>query len=65
MLEFDAAAVEAAMLAATRQRAGRSVDMRDTQIAGIALAHRAQIATRNVKHFADLAVPVIDPCNAQ
>ncbi len=66
VLEFDvAAAVEAATLAAVRQRAGRTVDIRDTQIAGIALAHRAQIATRNVKHFADLAVPVIDPWNPQ
>ena len=62
VLEFDSvAAVEAAELAATRQRAGRSVDIRDTQIAGIALARRATLATRNIKHFADLAVPVIDP----
>jgi len=30
-----AAAVEAASLAAARQKSGRSVDMRDTQIAGI------------------------------
>jgi predicted nucleic acid-binding protein len=66
VLEFDsAAAVEAATLAAVRQRAGRPVDMRDTQIAGIALAHRAQIATRNVRHFTDLTVAVIDPWNAQ
>lgn len=66
VLEFDsAAAVEAATLAAVRQRAGRTVDIRDTQIAGIALAHRAEIATRNVKHFADLTVRVIDPWNAQ
>jgi predicted nucleic acid-binding protein len=66
VLEFDSvAAVEAATLAAVRQRAGRPVDMRDTQIAGIALAHRARIATRNLRHFADLAVPVIDPWNAQ
>jgi toxin FitB len=66
VLEFDsAAAVEAATLAAARQRAGRSVDMRDTQIAGIALARHAHIATRNVKHFADLAVTVVDPWNAQ
>jgi predicted nucleic acid-binding protein len=38
-LDFDsAAATEAASLAAARQRSGRPVDMRDTQIAGIALA---------------------------
>lgn len=57
----DAAAMEAAALAATRQRAGRPVDFRDTQIAGIVLARRASLATRNVRHFADLAVRVLNP----
>ena len=33
-------------------------------IAGIALARRAAIATRNVRHFADLDVSVIDPWSA-
>lgn len=62
VLDFDsAAATEAAALAAARQRAGRTVDMRDTQIAGIALARRATLATRNVRHFQDLSVTVIDP----
>lgn len=62
VLDFDsAAATEAAVLAAARQRAGRSVDMRDTQIAGIALARRATLATRNVRHFQDLSVTVVDP----
>lgn len=62
ILDFDAAAaIEAASLAAERQRAGRPVDMRDTQIAGIAVARRATLATRNVKHFRDLKVPVVDP----
>ena len=62
VLDFDsAAATEAALLAATRQKAGRPVDMRDTQIAGIALARRATVATRNVRHFRDLNVPVVDP----
>ena len=62
VLDFDsAAAAEAASLAATRQKAGRAVDMRDTQIAGIALARRATLATRHVRHFADLNVQVIDP----
>lgn len=57
----DAAATEAATLAATRQRAGHPVDFRDTQIAGIVLARRASLATRNVRHFADLAVRVVNP----
>jgi len=62
VLGFDAAAaLEAAMLAAARQRAGRPADLRDTQIAGIAAARRASIATRNLRHFQDLSVPVINP----
>ena len=65
VLDFDsAAATEAASLAAERQKAGRPVDMRDTQIAGIALARRATLATRNVRHFRDLKVPVVDPWKA-
>ena len=62
VLVFDAAAaLEAALLAAARQHAGRAVDLRDTQIAGIATARRASIATRNLRHFQDLSVPVINP----
>ena len=66
VLDFDGdAATEAALLAAERQKAGRPVDMRDTQIAGIALARHATLATRNVRHFQDLKVPVVDPWVAQ
>ena len=62
VLDFDrAAAAAAASVAATRQKAGRPVDMRDTQIAGISLARHATLATRNVRHFADLTVPIVDP----
>jgi predicted nucleic acid-binding protein len=65
VLDFDsAAATVAAVLAATRQKAGRPVDVRDTQIAGIALARRATLATRNVRHFRDLKVPVVNPWQA-
>jgi predicted nucleic acid-binding protein len=65
VLDFDSlAAVSAARLAADRQRAGRAVDLRDTLIAGIALARRATIATRNTRHFEGLDVPVVDPWNA-
>ena len=65
VLDFDGvAATEAAALAATRQKAGRTIDMRDTQIAGIALARRATLATRNVKHFQDLNITVVDPWEA-
>lgn len=62
VLPFDSAAAEqAALLAARRQQAGQPVDMRDTQIAGIALSRRATLATRNVRHFGDLNVPVVNP----
>lgn len=65
VLAFDtAAATEAASLAAERQKAGRPVDFRDTQIAGIALSRRATLATRNTRHFQDLRVPVVDPWQA-
>jgi toxin FitB len=65
ILDFDvAAATAAAVIAADRQRSGRPVDMRDTQIAGIALARRATLATRNVPHFKDLTIPVVDPWTA-
>lgn len=62
VLDFDsAAATEAASLAAARQKSGRPVDMRDTQIAGIALARHATLATRNLRHFADLEISIVDP----
>ena len=66
VLDFDsAAATEAASLAAARQKNGRPVDLRDTQIAGIALARRATLATRNVRHFRDLRILIVDPWAAQ
>jgi predicted nucleic acid-binding protein len=62
ILMFDeAAAHEAAMLMARRHLAGAPRDLRDTMIAGIALAQRATLATRNVRHFDDLDVPVVNP----
>lgn len=62
VLLFDVdAATQAAQLAAERKARGRPVDMRDTFIAGIALARRATLATRNTRHFDDLPVPVVNP----
>jgi toxin FitB len=62
VLAFDASAADAAAsLAAARRQTGRQVDVRDTQIAGIALARKAIVATRNVKHFDDSSIPVVDP----
>jgi len=34
---------------------------RDTMIAGIVLANHAMLATRNVKHFEDIAKSVVNP----
>lgn len=62
VLLFDLnAAAHAAQLAADHKMRGRPVEMRDTFIAGIALARRATLATRNVRHFDDLSVPVVNP----
>ncbi len=59
---FDqTAAMAAGTIAASRQRAGRTLEIRDLQIAGIATARRASIATRNVRHFEGLGLDVIDP----
>jgi hypothetical protein len=65
VLPFDrAAAVEASMIGAERERRGRPIDIKDTLIAGIAISRGAAIATRNVRHFEDLSVEVINPWDA-
>jgi predicted nucleic acid-binding protein len=59
---FDTTAAEhSAELMASRHKKGRPVELRDTMIAGIALARHATVATRNVSHFEDLSVPVVNP----
>jgi hypothetical protein len=65
VLPFDSAAANAAgRIAAERRRAGRPLEIRDLQIAGIAGARKASVATRNVRHFQGLALAVVDPWNA-
>ena len=62
MLFFDTdAAARAANLTADGKPRGSPVDMRDTLIAGIALACRATLAKRNMRIFDDLSVPVANP----
>lgn len=62
VLAFDTPAANAAGVSvATSQRHGRPVEIRDCQIAGIALARRATLATRNGRHFEPLGVTVVDP----
>lgn len=59
---LDRAAAEAAgVLAARREAGGCRVDVRDTLIAGIAVARRAVVATRNVRHYDDLETGVLNP----
>lgn len=66
ILVFDTQAAEhAAQLAAERRARGRPVDIRDTFIGAIAMAHGATLATRNVKHFENLSIPVVNPWNAE
>lgn len=65
ILAFDVGAAQAAgSLVAERQRIGRMIEVRDAQIAGIALARRATLATRNTRHFRDMGVPLADPWTA-
>ena len=65
ILPFEqTAARESALLAARLRREGAPMEVRDTMIAGIALAHRAKMATRNVKHFSGTGIDLIDPWEA-
>ena len=62
VVQFDSsAASQAVQIAAGRKGRGRPVDIRDTFIAGIVLARRATLATRNLRHFDDLPVNLVDP----
>jgi toxin FitB len=46
---------------AQRCVAAYGIELRDTMTAGIALARRIPIATRNLVHFEGLSVKVINP----
>ena len=62
---FDTAAGEqAAQLAADRRCMGTTGELRDTMIAGIVLANHATLATRNVRHFEDIAKWIVNPWEA-
>jgi len=62
ILYFDTdSALSAAQLSADRRKRGCPMDVRDTMIAGIVLANHAMLATRNVKHFEDIAKWVVNP----
>lgn len=62
VLAFDQAAADAAAAIAARQReAGRPVEIRDVQIAGIAAARKSTLATRNTRHFEATGISLTDP----
>jgi len=61
---FDlTAAFAAGTIAATQQRVGRAVEIRDVQIAGIAASRHATVATRNARHFDGAGIEVVNPCD--
>jgi toxin FitB len=65
VLPFDPSAAQVAgRLAAERRRAGRTVEFRDIQIAGIAVARKATLATRNIRHFEGFGLSLVDPWSA-
>lgn len=65
VVPFDESAAQAAgRIAATRRKIGRSLEIRDVQIAGIAMARKAAIATRNIRHFEGLGLELINPWSA-
>jgi predicted nucleic acid-binding protein len=62
VLAFDQASAErTAALMARLEARGRTTELRDGMIAGIVFNRSASLATRNVKHFADTEIDVIDP----
>jgi predicted nucleic acid-binding protein len=65
ILPFDAGAASYyAAIAASRRRAGRPIDVPDAQIAAIALAVGAAVATRDVDGFESCGVTLVNPWTA-
>jgi toxin FitB len=61
---FDSAAARAfSKIASSRRTSGRPISQSDAQIAAIAKAKRAKVATRDVKGFEQCGVDVVDPWN--
>jgi predicted nucleic acid-binding protein len=61
VIPLDEAAAREVAILTVRRRQRLSDDLRDTLIAGIAISRGAAIATRNLRHFRDLPVDVVDP----
>ena len=59
---FDlSAAQQAGDLMTIRKKKGQPGDLRDTMIAGTALAHHATLATRNTAHLEDVSITIVNP----
>ena len=65
VLPFDSVAAHAAAsIAAVKRRGGRPIEIRDVQIAGIAVARKGTLATRNTRHFEGVGLSLVDPWKA-
>lgn len=66
ILPFDSNAAQSyAVIAAARRSAGRPIAQADCQIAAIAHARRAIVATRNTLDFEGCDIDLINPWNAR
>ena len=62
VLSFDSAAArEFGVIAGLRKKAGLAIKVFDTQIAAIARAHRAAVATRDTADFQHCGIEIINP----
>ncbi|MGB0679920.1 MAG: type II toxin-antitoxin system VapC family toxin [Polyangiales bacterium] len=62
ILPLDSAAAQSfARLASERRRLGRPIAALDAQIAAIARAQQASVATRNTDDFAHCGIQVVNP----
>ena len=50
-------------LAARRKQADKPIGQLDAMIVGIAQAHQARLATRNIRTFVDCEIQLVDPWN--
>ena len=65
ILGFELAAADAyGRVRAQREKIGRPVGQIDAMIAAICLVHGATLATRNVRDFDGIGLPLVDPFEA-
>jgi toxin FitB len=66
VLEFDLSSGKSAgAISAKLFGLGRPVEVRDVQIAGIVATRNATLATRNLKHFRDCGIALINPWDSK